>query len=282
MLARNARTPRHFGEIWAFCPVKERNVRERAIYIIGGILLSCGDSGLARLARLAYGRAIERPSQLRVCTHAKFATRQACHGVALAKTDARNFIILILILILILIAATRLRLVLCRLQHPGFFLAAPVRGNIVARSQRGNIALREDCFHLALPDDDHLPAQRLQLRLHLRIALPVAAELRLPEIDVACGRARRLAALVVMPKASVHEYHRPVLRQHNIRLPRQILPVNPEPIPQRMQQASHRHLRLRVLALVRHHHPVPLLWCHRVHLTQAAVLDNERYCAGIC
>lgn len=67
-----------------------------------------------------------------------------------------------------------------------------------------------------------------------------------------------------MPEAAVDKDARPVLRQHHIRTPRQLLYMNAEAEPLRMEIPAHRHLRPRVLGPDMRHAIVPLLRCHRV------------------
>jgi hypothetical protein len=53
---------------------------------------------------------------------------------------------------------------------------------------------------------------------------------------------------MAVPKTTMHENNGPILRQHNVRLPRQVRPVKPKPEPIAMQKAPHRQFRAGVLA----------------------------------
>ena len=68
-------------------------------------------------------------------------------------------------------------------------------------------------------------------------------------------RGAGLASPVPVPEAAVDEYHGLVLRQHNIRPPRQLLSVKPEPIPHAVQQAPDHLFRCRVFAANARHVP---------------------------
>ena len=61
-------------------------------------------------------------------------------------------------------------------------------------------------LELALPDDDDVPSLTLELFLDAFVAGLVARELRFPELHVALGLARVLAALVRVPKTAMLYY----------------------------------------------------------------------------
>ena len=71
--------------------------------------------------------------------------------------------------------------------------------------------------------------------------------------------------IVSVPKAPVHENARPVLPQHQIRMPRQPLVIQPISEPSFPQPTPHHHLRLRILRPNRRHIGVPLLGSDFVH-----------------
>src|SRR3546814_5631382 len=88
---------------------------------------------------------------------------------------------------------------------------------------------------LACPDDNDFPPLRLEQFPGPTIAGYVSIELLDPESRVAFRRGGNLAAGMTMPEAPVDEHHRPVSREDNVRLPRKVLAMKPEPEPKRMQ-----------------------------------------------
>ena len=91
----------------------------------------------------------------------------------------------------------------------------------------------------AFPYGDDVPRDGFEPLVVEQVALPVAGDLRLPELDVALGDRVLAASLVPVPEAAVHEYDRPVLPENDVRCPRQpahIGPVTVTPAPQLMPQ----------------------------------------------
>ena len=89
---------------------------------------------------------------------------------------------------------------------------------------------------LAFPDNYYFPAELLQTAHVSAVAFDIPAELLLPEGLIAFRRARLFAAFVTVPETSPDFNDGFIFRQHNIRLSRQIFPVQPETIPHSMQQ----------------------------------------------
>ncbi len=110
-----------------------------------------------------------------------------------------------------------------------------------------------------------MPAGRLQRGVLLLVPRDIAVEFRLPELHVGLRHRRRLAALVTVPEASVHEDDRVPLGKHDVGVPRQLGRVEAEAKAQSMQMAAHDHLRLRVLRPDVAHHFASLLWRKGVH-----------------
>ena len=81
------------------------------------------------------------------------------------------------------------------------------------------------------PDDGHPPAEREKLFPVLAIAGNVALELRKPIIAVGGGSRRVPASGMPVPEATVHEAHRPVPPEDQVRLPWKRAAVKPEPEP---------------------------------------------------
>ena len=164
--------------------------------------------------------------------------------------------------------------ILCRHQHLVLFFLHLVwlgyrtvlQVNVVQRKcyrlQRFFTLLRRQ---LALPHRDAVPAHLCQLFLLLTVAFLVPAYLCHPELSV---RLRNLAAhrtlnlfaplvfwrgawsevhIVTMPEATIHKDTCPILPQHQVRMPRQPLVVQPITKSSLPQPSPHNHLRLRVL-----------------------------------
>jgi len=84
-----------------------------------------------------------------------------------------------------------------------------------------------------------------------------------------------------MPEASVYEYHRAVLAQHDVGRARQPLHVHPVAESSAMEVSPHRHLRLGVAAVYAGHASVPLLLGHFVGHEDVSVLGgsvNYQFC----
>lgn len=64
-----------------------------------------------------------------------------------------------------------------------------------------------------------MPACGLQCGVFLFVVCYIAVEFRLPELHVGLGHCRRLAPLVLMPEAAVHEDDRMPLWKHDIGMP---------------------------------------------------------------
>jgi hypothetical protein len=119
---------------------------------------------------------------------------------------------------------------------------------------------------LALPHNKHTPSQSRQLRVHFPVPFHVPFEFGGPERSVGLRDSRTFAFGVLVEEARMNEYHRIVFRQRHVRLAWQILPMQPEPEAQTVQNRTHSTLRLRVLRAHCCHVPSPLLWCVDIHV----------------
>jgi hypothetical protein len=72
---------------------------------------------------------------------------------------------------------------------------------------------------------------------------------------------------MAVPETPVHKNNRPVLRQHDVRLPRQIRPVKPKPEPLAMQKSPHRQFRAGVFAADPRHYARALALRKYIHET---------------
>ena len=100
--------------------------------------------------------------------------------------------------------------------------------------------------YLALPNHNHMPACGLQCGVFLFVVCYIAVEFRLPELHVGLRRARRLAALVTMPEATVHENNRVPFWKHDVGMAGQLGGMKAVAEPQGVKMTAHKHLWFRV------------------------------------
>lgn len=101
----------------------------------------------------------------------------------------------------------------------------------------------------AFPDNENVPAQRLQTGLVVGVPGGIAGQLRVPVAGVRFWPAAVSAALerMLVPEAAMHEDHLSASGKDEIRFSRKILPVEPEPVPHRVGKAPDGQFRRRVL-----------------------------------
>ena len=110
----------------------------------------------------------------------------------------------------------------------------------------------------AFPDRDDRPCERVETLGVELVPGDVPRYLRPPEIDMGLGHDIFGAPPVPMPEAPVDEDDRPVLRQHQIRRPRQPPVIEPIPISPPPQLAPHDPFGRRVPGTNARHALVPL------------------------
>src|SRR5215213_7532044 len=76
---------------------------------------------------------------------------------------------------------------------------------------------------------------------------PLASQLLPPGVSVVFRECRFGASGVLVPEASMDEQRCAVLRQHDVRLARQVPAVQPTAVAHRVQRPPHRQLRFRIL-----------------------------------
>jgi len=108
---------------------------------------------------------------------------------------------------------------------------------------------------LAFPDHQDAPPHACQGAFALAVPLHVLLELWHPVALPGLRDAGGAAAGVLVPEAAIHLDDGPAGREHQVRLPRQVSPVQAEAVAQPVQQAADVHLWLGVLGLVGLHHP---------------------------
>ena len=125
--------------------------------------------------------------------------------------------------------------------------------------QLGQCSLACLRLQLTFPYDDGVPPHSLQLGATFQVTLAVALYLLCPKLRVALRQHEVSAALMPMPEASVYEYHRAVLAQHDVGRARQSLHVHPIAEATTMEPSPHHHLGLGVAAMYACHTSVSLL-----------------------
>lgn len=126
----------------------------------------------------------------------------------------------------------------------------------IRRKQRAEpVAECGGIIDIALPYRNDAPAQRLKRLGRGGVALNIVSQLWNPIVAARSRYIRQLAARVLVPKASVHLDNRVVPRQDNVRIARQVAPVEAKAVTHGMQASTHDELRLRVLLPVTSHDP---------------------------
>ena len=121
-------------------------------------------------------------------------------------------------------------------------------------------------LHLTLPDNDDMPPVRFQSGMFLFVAGHIPLELGRPELHVGLRRGCRLAPLMPMPEAAVHEDDRVPLWKHDVRMSWQFGRMEAEAESQSMKMASHDHFGFCVLRPNPAHRVTALFWSYLVHL----------------
>ena len=139
-------------------------------------------------------------------------------------------------------------------------------------------------LQFTLPHRDAVPPHPCQFLLRLPVPLYVSCYLLYP-ISPVCHRnlttfrilnivnplviqreVSGKAYIMPMPEASIHEYARPVLPQHQVRMSRQPLMIQPIPESPAPQPPAHNHLRFSVLRPYRRHILMPLFFGEFIHV----------------
>ncbi len=118
--------------------------------------------------------------------------------------------------------------------------SAPSQFTTQPPRERGNV------FRFTLPNHDHPPTGGLQEPRIPAIAPSIRQKLLPPKLRIRSGRRRLSAAGVAVPKATMHENHLPPGGEHQVRAARKRT-VQAKAIAQRVQEASDREFRARIL-----------------------------------
>jgi hypothetical protein len=114
-------------------------------------------------------------------------------------------------------------------------------------------------FCLALPENQHIPAQPLPSFLVFPIACNVPFDLRAPVSAVGFRVPRPVLARVPVPETSAHIDNFAQPWKHQIWMPRQIRDVEPVTITESENELAHDHLGLCVLCPDCRHVAAPLI-----------------------
>ena len=106
----------------------------------------------------------------------------------------------------------------------------------------------------ALPYNQSSPAKACQVIKLASVTFGISVQLCSPELSPGSRRGRIETARMSVPEASMHENCQAKSGHHQIRLPRQVPSVKPEPISHCMKVPPHSQLRLGMLAPNRRHH----------------------------
>lgn len=107
------------------------------------------------------------------------------------------------------------------------------------------------------------PACSPECRLVFPVAFDIPTELRLPKGLVA-GRSTTPRAIVAMPEATVHKYHRVVTRENNIRRAGEVFCVDSKSEALSEQPGAYILLGYRIPALYGSHHSRALFSAYTV------------------
>lgn len=102
---------------------------------------------------------------------------------------------------------------------------------------------------VTFPHDQHVPPLLTEQRLIGSIPVPIAGQLCTPVLFIRLWPFAPGLAVMPMPETAVNEDDLAPPRKHEVRVPWQVFPVQPIPIPQTMHESAHPHLRLRIVAV---------------------------------
>ena len=106
------------------------------------------------------------------------------------------------------------------------------------------------------------------------VPLDITRNLLLPIFRIGFRQPTPTLARVSVPKTSVNEDDLLTRAEHNVRLARQVLPVQAVPIAHTMQEAPHHHLGFGVATFDRAHGPAAQFRRHRYVRRIAVGLDS--------
>lgn len=110
----------------------------------------------------------------------------------------------------------------------------------------------------AFPDDGYAPAKSSKRCCVAGVPVDIPLELSFPKICICPWRGCKSAALVPMPKAAMHEYHGPVLREHEIRGAWEASNMQPVAEPTGKKTGAKHPLRPSIFSADARHHAAAL------------------------
>jgi hypothetical protein len=118
---------------------------------------------------------------------------------------------------------------------------------------------------LAFPNRNNLPASLLKSSLVPHITADIAGPLFTPELGPCFRNNATPATLMTVPEAAMHEDHRPMLYEHDVRLPRQLFSMQSVSVTEGVQQRPDAHFRPSIPGLNRGHVPAALFRGVNIH-----------------
>ncbi len=104
--------------------------------------------------------------------------------------------------------------------------------------------IEADC---ALPNHSHTPTFSPQGSYRRRVALLVRVQLGIPELGSGLRKSKKWAIRMPMPETSMHKYHRPPFREHEVRLAGESFRMKAKAESSCPELSAHNHLRPCVL-----------------------------------
>lgn len=83
--------------------------------------------------------------------------------------------------------------------------------------QTSQVVAAHLAHELAFPHDNDMPTQIAQLQPFFVVAIPVALNLLMPEINITLGQNKIWTPLMTMPEAAVHKDDSAQTRDYNVR-----------------------------------------------------------------
>lgn len=156
-------------------------------------------------------------------------------------------------------------------------------GRYASREARGN-SFREkssdprsnsiNVGKLTFPNCQDLPAQRPKASFVAGITLPCPFKFWKPILTVGFRHMSDAAPPMIVPETAMNKNHFPQTYEHQVRMPRQLVSVQAEPIAQLMHQTAHYNFRRSVPAANLPHVGRSLFRTQVVHATPPKIIST--------
>jgi hypothetical protein len=130
--------------------------------------------------------------------------------------------------------------------NPRGQLIEDLRGPFPNRPEKTHQPIRSRSrvlFELTLPYREDAPASRFQFCLRVSVTFPIPCQLRFPILAPCPWQPPFAATGVLMPKTAMEENNFPPAGENEVRLARQILSMQPEPVTETVQQTPQSEFR---------------------------------------